>query len=311
MKAVVFHEFGGLDVLRLEEVPDPEPGPGEVAARHPRRGAQPSRRRHPRGRLALPGRAAVHARRRGRRRGSRRSARASTGWAGRRPRAAVPDRHLRRMPSTAGPAARRSACRRASSASRHRAATRRSSPARRGHLIRMPDGSRDEAAAATQIAFGTAWHMLFTRGRPARRRDGADQLGRQRHRLGRRAARQARRRVRDRQRELRREARAGERARAWTTASTTPPQDVVAEVMRLTDGRGVDLVFEHVGGELFQKGLDSLGEGRPPRHLRRALRRGRPLRHHPLLPQAEADHRLVHLQPRGGREGASTSPRAG
>src|SRR2546425_11668572 len=35
-------------------------------------------------------------------------------------------------------------------------------------------------------------------------------------------------------------------------------QDVVAEVMRLTGDRGVDLVFEHVGGELFQKGLDSL-----------------------------------------------------
>jgi NADPH:quinone reductase-like Zn-dependent oxidoreductase len=37
-------------------------------------------------------------------------------------------------------------------------------------------------------------------------------------------------------------------------------QDVVAEVMRLTDGVGVDLVFEHVGGELFQKGLDSLAK---------------------------------------------------
>ena len=37
-------------------------------------------------------------------------------------------------------------------------------------------------------------------------------------------------------------------------------QDVVAEVMRLTGDRGVDLVFEHVGGDLFQKGLDSLGK---------------------------------------------------
>ena len=35
-------------------------------------------------------------------------------------------------------------------------------------------------------------------------------------------------------------------------------QDVVEEVMRLTDGEGVDLVYEHVGGELFQKALDSL-----------------------------------------------------
>lgn len=30
MKAVRFHEHGGLDVLRCEEVPDPEPAPGEV-----------------------------------------------------------------------------------------------------------------------------------------------------------------------------------------------------------------------------------------------------------------------------------------
>ena len=30
MKAVVFHEFGGSDVLRLEDLPDPVPGPGEV-----------------------------------------------------------------------------------------------------------------------------------------------------------------------------------------------------------------------------------------------------------------------------------------
>src|SRR5207249_2280856 len=37
-------------------------------------------------------------------------------------------------------------------------------------------------------------------------------------------------------------------------------QDVVEEVMRATDGRGVDLVYEHVGGELFQKGLDSLAK---------------------------------------------------
>ena len=37
-------------------------------------------------------------------------------------------------------------------------------------------------------------------------------------------------------------------------------QDVVAEVMLLTGDRGVDLVFEHVGGKLFQDGLDSLGK---------------------------------------------------
>ena len=30
--------------------------------------------------------------------------------------------------------------------------------------------------------------------------------------------------------------------------------------MRLTDDRGVDLVYEHCGGELFQMGLDSLSK---------------------------------------------------
>src|SRR5207244_5630671 len=30
VKAVVFHEFGGPDVLKLEELPAPSPGPGEV-----------------------------------------------------------------------------------------------------------------------------------------------------------------------------------------------------------------------------------------------------------------------------------------
>ena len=30
MKAIRVHEFGEPEVLRLEEVPDPQPGPGEV-----------------------------------------------------------------------------------------------------------------------------------------------------------------------------------------------------------------------------------------------------------------------------------------
>src|SRR5262245_33831908 len=33
MKAVRFHEHGGADVLRYEDVPDPEPGPGEIVVR--------------------------------------------------------------------------------------------------------------------------------------------------------------------------------------------------------------------------------------------------------------------------------------
>src|SRR5215475_14374470 len=33
MKAIRVHEFGGPDVLRIEEVPTPQPGPGEVLVR--------------------------------------------------------------------------------------------------------------------------------------------------------------------------------------------------------------------------------------------------------------------------------------
>ena len=33
MKAVRIHEDGGPEVLRYEDVPDPEPGPGEVLVR--------------------------------------------------------------------------------------------------------------------------------------------------------------------------------------------------------------------------------------------------------------------------------------
>ncbi|MBE9507116.1 MAG: alcohol dehydrogenase catalytic domain-containing protein, partial [Chloroflexi bacterium] len=33
MKALCFHEHGDLDVLRYDDVPDPEPGPGQVLVR--------------------------------------------------------------------------------------------------------------------------------------------------------------------------------------------------------------------------------------------------------------------------------------
>ena len=33
MKAIRVHEFGGPEVMRLEDVPDPTPGPGQVVIR--------------------------------------------------------------------------------------------------------------------------------------------------------------------------------------------------------------------------------------------------------------------------------------
>jgi len=41
MKAIRVHEFGGMEVLRLEEVPMPQPGPGEVVVRMHAAGVNP------------------------------------------------------------------------------------------------------------------------------------------------------------------------------------------------------------------------------------------------------------------------------
>ena len=41
MKAIRVHEFGGPDVLKLEEVPDPRPGPGQVVVRIHAAGVNP------------------------------------------------------------------------------------------------------------------------------------------------------------------------------------------------------------------------------------------------------------------------------
>jgi len=160
-------------------------------------------------------------------------------------------------------------------------------------LLRIPDSLSDEAAARVQIAFGTAWHMLFTRGRLAFGETVHDQLGRQRQRwprfqLARLAGRDG-----DRNAAPTRSS-SGRSSSEWITGSITRTQDVVAEVMRLTDDRGVDLVFEHVGGELFQKGLESLAKDG-----RLVICGGHSVRSfpstHPVLPHAAADHRLVHL----------------
>src|ERR1700694_2178537 len=41
MKTIQVHQFGGPEVLRLEEVPTPKPGPGQVLVRVPAAGVNP------------------------------------------------------------------------------------------------------------------------------------------------------------------------------------------------------------------------------------------------------------------------------
>jgi NADPH:quinone reductase-like Zn-dependent oxidoreductase len=257
VKAIVFHEFGGLDCLQLEEVPDPKPGPGEVlidiaatALNHLDVDIREGVSRFPVeppfvlglevvGRIAEVGDGVE-------------------GWE-------VGDRVMPFLMthcndcrfcrtgreslcdspgfisfSTSGGYAEQLVC-----------------PV--AHLMRVPGEISDDAAAALQIAFGTAWHMLFTRGRLAPGEtvminsvgsgigSAAVQLA---HLAGATVIGNA-----GSDEKL---AKASELGMDHGINHAT--QDVVAEVMRLTNDQGVDLVFEHVGGELFQKGLDSLAK---------------------------------------------------
>jgi NADPH:quinone reductase-like Zn-dependent oxidoreductase len=257
VKAVVFEEFGGSDVLQVQELPDPEPGPGEVAVdilasalNHLDVDVREGVSRFPVeppfvlgvevvGRITALGEGV-------------------TGWE-------VGERVMPYLMATCGECVycrtgRESLCPSAGFISFSTSggyAEKLACSVR--HLIRIPDSLSDEAAAATQIAFGTAWHMLFTRGRlaPAERvminsvgsgiGSAAVQLA---HLAGAFVIGNA-----SSDQKLARASELG-----MDVGINHASQDVVEEVMRVTDGRGVDLVFEHVGGELFQNGLDSLAK---------------------------------------------------
>lgn len=257
MKAVVFHEFGGADVLRLEEVDDPRPGPGEVvldiaaaALNHLDVDVREGTSRFPVeppfilgvevvGRISELGEGV-------------------TGWQ-------VGDRVLAYLMNTCGScrycaSGRESLCLDAGfiSFSTGGGYAEKLSCSER-HLIRVPDGVSDVDAAATQVAFATAWHMLFTRARlqPAETvmiNSVGSGIGSAAVQLARLAGAF-----------VIGNASSGEKlARAAELGMDVgidyTRQDVVEEVMRATDGRGVDVVFEHVGGTSFQFALDSLAK---------------------------------------------------
>jgi NADPH:quinone reductase-like Zn-dependent oxidoreductase len=124
-------------------------------------------------------------------------------------------------------------------------------------LINIPSNVGFAQAAATQIAFGTAWHMLITRGelRPGEivliNAVGSG-IGSAAVQVARMAGANI-------------IACAGsdaklERARAYgvTDLVNYREENLAARVLELTDGRGVDLVFEHVGGEVFENSLKCL-----------------------------------------------------
>jgi NADPH:quinone reductase-like Zn-dependent oxidoreductase len=256
VQAVVFHEFGHSDVLRLEDVPEPAPGPGEVlvditatALNHldvdVREGTSrfPIELPHvpgvePVGRIAALGEGVE-------------------GWQ-------VGDRVALYLIATCGSCrycrtGRESLCLApdwfVGMGSPGAYAER--TICKPGQLVRIPDGLTDVEAAATNIAFATAWHMLVTR---ARIRPGESVLV---NSVGSGIGSAA--------------VQVAKLAGAFVLGTSSRPdklekarelgldvgidytsEDVAETVMRLTGDRGVDVVYEHCGGELFQQGLDSL-----------------------------------------------------
>lgn len=239
MKAVRIHEFGGLDQLRVEEVPDPEPGPQHVRIRvracalnHLDIDLREGISRFEVSLPHIPGLEIV---------GSldELGPAVEDGWK-------VGDRV---MPYLLGGDVFLGVGAPGGYAEYVVAPTK--------QLLRVPDELSDEDAAALQVAFGTAWHMLYGRGGlrigetvlinsvGAGIASAAVQLAKLggAYVIGTSSSPE----------KLQCAAELGMDAGIDYTA-----QEVPARVMELTDGKGVDLVFEHVGGELFQRALDSL-----------------------------------------------------
>jgi NADPH:quinone reductase-like Zn-dependent oxidoreductase len=124
-------------------------------------------------------------------------------------------------------------------------------------LIRLPDELTDVEAAAVQMSYGTAWHMLFSR---AGLRAGdvvlvssvASPLGAAALDIAKSAGAF-----------VIGTASSDERLaiaaqRGLDIAINYLTTDVVAEVRRVTNGAGVDVAFEHIGGRAFDAALQSL-----------------------------------------------------
>lgn len=129
-------------------------------------------------------------------------------------------------------------------------------------LVRVPAEVSDEDAGAVQVAFGTAWHMLFTRGglrigETVLVNSVGSGIGSAAVQLAKLAGAYV-------------IGTAGNDEKLERAASfgmdegiNYNEQDVPAEVMRITGEAGVDLVYEHVGGQRFDDGIKSLKrEGR-------------------------------------------------
>ncbi len=257
MKAVRFHQHGGPEVLRYEDAPEPEPGPGEVLVRvracavnfldvWERRGLE---------HVDIP---MPHI--------------SGSDVAGEVAASAAPDAAIgRRVLLQPG-----ISCGRCASclSGRDNHCPSYETIGYRHHaggyaqyvkvpvqnLVAIPDDIDFVRAAAFPLTFLTAWHMLMTRAKLERGEDvlvlaagsGVGQAAIQIARLhGARVF-----------------ATAGsegklERARSLGAAAAIDhhKQDIAAEILRLTDRRGVDVVIEHVGSATWARSMRCLARG--------------------------------------------------
>ncbi len=128
------------------------------------------------------------------------------------------------------------------------------------NLIPLPDNVTWEEGAAFPTAFGTAWHMLIT---TARLQPGETVLIHAASAGISTAAIQIARTAGAYVYTTSSEDWKLERARALGADETINyrTQDFQQEIMRRTAKRGVDVVFEHVGGEVWEKSIRSLTRG--------------------------------------------------
>ena len=255
MKAVRFHEFGHSDVLRLEDVDDPRPGPGEVTIRirasalnHLDVDVREGVSRFP---VDLPHTLGIEI--------AGDVEEVGPGVDGWKP----GDRVNPFIMATCGECrycrtGRESLCLSPGFISFSMGGGYAEKVAVKARqLVRIPDGVSYEEAAALQVAFATSWHMLFTRaqlkaGETVMINSVGSGIGSAAVQLASLAGAY----VIGNASSDEKLARAAELGMDAGINHAT--EDVVERVMELTDGKGVDVVYEHVGGELFQKGLDSL-----------------------------------------------------
>ena len=242
-------EFGGPEVLRLAELPDPRAAAGRGGDQgHPGR-AQLRRHPHPDELLCAEGHPAAGSGRRG-----RRDARGD-GRAGRR-------------------------------TGRLAAATPSTPSAPRERIFAIPDGVDDGTALALVIQGTTAWHLLRTAARAGRGRERRRPLRRRRRRLAGDAAGRsfgAGRVIATASSD--REARAGDGARRRHRRGPGDPEGLTERLIEANGGREIDVVLDSSGGrsstpptKRWRRSGGSSSTG-SPRANRTTVRTGSLLRH--------------------------------